>query len=434
MQKQKKVVFKSSICFLLLFVCLLLFIPIGVYYADSTYSNVLEDLQTDETFNINDYPLIENDYSLQVIQIAESIDNELLVYVYQPSGRALDFRASSINFSTSINDSFSPKNYSLTFINSNGVFFKYKVNDFKILPDLMRYYSIVSIFRPFNVLIDEQVSGGNTVNEVSYEVGKLFTAVTVDNQVTYSCLDTETILVTDKYIGFVRYSNGFTLYNQACDSHYVAFNTDKPMDKLMEVDIGYIRQDVTYHINLTGSHRYSEGELITENVKLSDIDKGNNSAHGWFATQYNWQRIEKVTSFIADSQNNLTNETKEILRGKQWVLRFYESDYQLVNSATSYEYVTEVTDVTLLRLKFETNGVVYNLGVVDNKQSGDLTPDNNPPEPWWKKIVKLLLLILILVVLVPLLPWIFVALFQILKYIFLGLWKLISLPFNRGGG
>ena len=47
-------------------------------------------------------------------------------------------------------------------------------------------------------------------------------------------VDIETITITDKFVGFVRYKDGFKLYVGACDSHFVAFNTDKPIDKLLE--------------------------------------------------------------------------------------------------------------------------------------------------------------------------------------------------------
>lgn len=42
-------------------------------FADTgQYTNVIEDLSKDETFNINHYPMKLKDYSLGVIQIAES--------------------------------------------------------------------------------------------------------------------------------------------------------------------------------------------------------------------------------------------------------------------------------------------------------------------------------------------------------------------------
>ena len=43
------------------------------------YSGVLQDLQKDESFQSGNYPLIENDYSLQLIQVAESSEKELFL-------------------------------------------------------------------------------------------------------------------------------------------------------------------------------------------------------------------------------------------------------------------------------------------------------------------------------------------------------------------
>ena len=99
-------------------------------YAESEieYSSVLDDLHKDENFNEDDYPLIETDYSLQVIQIAESINNELFIYVYQPSGENLNLMATSINISTTPGD-LKFINYKLKFLNNSDVFYKYLVED-----------------------------------------------------------------------------------------------------------------------------------------------------------------------------------------------------------------------------------------------------------------------------------------------------------------
>lgn len=403
----------------------------------SKYSDVLVDLLTDETFDPLVYPQDTDDNTLQVIQIAESNENELFIYVYQPSGASQDFRASSINISTTIGNNFMPVNYRLEYLNSNGVFYKYRVVDFEVLPDNLRYYSIISIFRPWVEGIDEPASEGQTISEVPFEVGKLYTATTVKGVVSYTCQATETIEVVTKYVGFVRYSNGFTLYHQACDSHYVAFSTDRPMDKLMEATVEFWYQDVQYLHNLTGTHRHWESEPYYKTVNLSDIETGSNSAHGWFATQYEWQRIESVNEFKAGLQEDeieLTDEAINGLNNKQWVLRFYESDYQLINSNVSWENVQEVNDVTILRLKFETNGTVYNLGVVDNKQTGDTIPDNTQPTIWdkiWNYLWKILSGLLIIVVVIVGLPWLVFLLFKGLAYIFKDKSKTTT---KKGGG
>ena len=435
--KSKKPIYRYLISAVLILVCLLCSLSITPIYADfEGASDVLTDLQKDPEFDTSKYSENARDTSLQLIQIAESTSGELLVYVYQPSGQALDLRASSINISTAINDSFSPKNYTLSYINSNGVFYKYVVNDFTILSDTIRYYSIVSIFRPWDENLDDPAEGDNTISEQSFEVSKLITATTLNGVVSYTCLDTKSIDIVSKYVGFVRYDNGFTLYNQACDSHYVAFSTNMPIEKLMDADVCFISQEVTYRTNLTGSHRYSEGNLITNEITLSDIDTAGSSAHGWFADKYEWQRIESVNDFkagLAEADITLTSEAETALKEKQWVLRFYESDYQLINSSTIWEYVTEVTDVTLLRLRFETAGVVYNLGVVDNKQSGDINPDGTTMPDWLETLIKTLVGIVIgvlaIAVLIPLFPyilsalvWLFKAIVWLLKYLCIGLW------------
>ena len=115
---------------LLLTVCMALFI--GLYPATAyaaiqdgvEYSSPVEDLKSDPDFDESLYPANEKDYSLQVVQIAESTDGELLVYVYQPSNGVKDYMATSINISTAINDSLYYKNYKLELLSKDGVFCK----------------------------------------------------------------------------------------------------------------------------------------------------------------------------------------------------------------------------------------------------------------------------------------------------------------------
>ena len=107
---------------------------------------------------------------------------------------------------------------------------------------------------------------------------------------------------------------------------------------------------------------------------------------------------------------------------------------------------TIVGDVTILRLKFETDGVSYNLGCIDNKQSGDGIPDNihqNTTELayWFKKILSVVLLILLVVLLTPLLPTILKIVITIMRYILKIILFIIKLPItiikklkHKGGG
>lgn len=425
---QKKRFKINSIYCVLLAVLLLLSFFIGFsppLRADSIYSDVLKDLQIDSNFNVDNYPLKNDDYSLQVIQIAESVDNELFIYVYQPAKNKI--QATSVNISTAINESLNYVNYKLNLINQNNTLYKYKVKDFIVKQDALRYYDISSIFRKVDSTIDIVTDeNDNTKTEISYSVGKLYTASTVNGVVSYTCLDTEIITITDKYVGFVRYLSGFKLYTQSCDSHYVAFATDKSIDSLMEADVYYVSRSARGHINLTGTHVDEYGEAINNYIQLNYTQVADNSADGIFYRKYTWNRIEKVSEFVVNEE--LTDDTKNALSDKDWVLRFAETDYNSALGINGVQTITftEVTDVTILRLKFETNGIVYNLGVVDNKQSGDIIPDNISKLSLLEKIFYSILILICVLLLIPFLPYIIKFIILFFKYLFLFLYYIFK--------
>ena len=142
-------------------------IPPVAYADNAAYTGVLEDLSKDENFTTTLYPTKSNDYSLQVIQIAESTGKELFVYVYQPSGQAKNLCASSINISLKPrNDISNIRNYKLTLLNSSGVFYKYRVEGFTVSTADTRYYTITTIYRPFDKKIDEGADHGNEISAI----------------------------------------------------------------------------------------------------------------------------------------------------------------------------------------------------------------------------------------------------------------------------
>lgn len=420
-----------------------------VYAADSQstiYSNVLDDLKKDSSFNASYYPEKADDYSLQIIQLAESSDKELFVYVYQPSGQAKKLTACSINISTTINDDISYYNYKLQLLNSSGVFFKYKVNDFTVKSEPTRYYAISSIYRPFDETIDDGAEHGNTITEVNYNVSKQYCFSMINGNPYVNVVDIETIVVTDKFVGFVRYKDGFKFYVGACDSHFVAFNTDKPIDKLLEADVYYTKQGYSWSMIPFYGESKKFGTKEDGYAYLKYTDKVEHNGGGLFAGTYTWDRIETVEQFISDNDltqnvysgaiidvnvaNNITEAGKTALKGKKWVLRFAETSYSLSSGADGSTFVssTIVGDVTILRLKFETDGVTYNLGTIDNKVTGSDKPIDeetydvvvNNRGKW---ILGLLALIILLILFPPLLPFIVKAI----------LW-VITLPFKLIGG
>lgn len=432
------------------------------------FSDVVEDLKKDETFNIENYAVNENDNSLQVITIAESNEKELFVYVYQPSGEYKNLVATSMFLSTA-SRGLEYRNYTLTQLNSRGVFYKYRVNNFVVSNDSERHYEITSIYRKFDETIDEKLNNDNTISEIEYKVAKHWFFRTTTNGTEISCQDIETITITSKYVGFARYGDlsGAT-YAVAKDRHFVAFTTDKRIDKLMEADVYFVSQDVSLnYLDLTDYWEndprlsFSEfGEKVDEFSYLKHTNKVDITAQNgyWWGNKnfsYSWDEISKVDDFIASvnyeqtfdmgifdvhTKSEMTEDGYNNLRDKEWVLSFATTDYITDPRLTAGldVYYTIVGEVSILRLAFETDGYYYNLGVIDNKQTGVNSPVNTITTTyefadWFKTIMGVLLLIVLLVVLAPILPIIFTILFAIVKLLIKIIIWVITVPFRLIG-
>ncbi|MDE7162789.1 MAG: hypothetical protein K2O44_01760 [Clostridia bacterium] len=488
MNKQLRKFTYTVTAFLLVTLFILSFVAssgISVVYAATSGSNVLDDLRKDNNFKTVDYQPNDTDYSLNVIQIAESTDGELLIYVYQPSGQKQRLKASSINIAREMDNStgLGFNNYKLKYINSTDVFFKYKVLDFELRSDAVRYYNISNILRPYDSSIDEAALDGNSISEVENAVGQFWTVCTVGDDITYTMTDSEVIEIPKKYVGYVQYSDGvnlgWTVTNSATVAHFVAFSTDKPIDKLMEADVYFCEREINAKLctnvthlshNLGKFYDYEYGAKIEhEPVTVKYSDKTGNVGGGNIVTgnKYTWNRIQSTKDFIADQNNadyKLTNPTSGKLDGTQWVLSFHETQIEAKSGNLWLPLVTgvigtlfaddadvksaEVSDVMILRLKFEREGKVYNLGVVDNKQTNEhqfggsegFKPDNQPTtstakkvQPWVWAILALLGVIAVIaavVILCILCPPAAKGIATLLKYIATGLWYIISAPFR----
>lgn len=404
-------------------------------FAAEAGSGVLNDLLTDESFDVDKFAYQANDYSLHVIQIAESTDGELLVYVYQPSGETANLRASSINIARERTNSVGLGflNYSLSFCNSSGVFFKYRVEGFKLEKVPLRYYNISNILRPFDKSLGDTLEGDNTAKDVPYAVGQFWTVCTINDEITYDMTETEVIEITDKYVGFVRYLDGKTFawktYTESTDSHFVAFSTDRQIDRLLTASITYTTQtvDAKYCVNSVHTkHGYKEFYDVTlgEPVTEPKLDLSYDQVGG--SKKYDWARIERTEDFLksVDNENyKLTKQGSQSLDKTQWVLRFTETGYKGTGTSVGGEDIlgivltggwymlfrddpriqsTQVSDVMILQLGFETDGVYYNLGAVDNHQTGSgfsISEFIGNKKNWWKIVLAVIAVIVFLILL-----------------------------------
>ena len=453
MKKIRKILTSFMLALLCVFMCLPC--SITTAYADGIsvdggYTSVLDDLRKDEQFSENAYPVVENDYTLQVITISESVDKELFVYVYQPHQEHGKYIASSINISATTDNSLNIMNYSLSLVHFDGVFQKYLVTGIMLPTSETRYYDVISIYRVFDETIDEGLSddNDNTISEVVFKVGKGFILSNTENGVVVQVNDLDVITVIDKFVGFVRYGDGDWWHmwgESACDRHFVAFTTDKPIDRLMEADIYYEYQNNRI-VDPTGlgDTKYPMGEIepgyaYLEYTQKGDYDNGHYK-YVWdriqtpidFFSTVNIENVYQTPVFNVTNESKMTEEGKANIENKQWVLSFLETSFEITKSLEYHiTYYTRVSNVSILRLKFETDGVVYNLGVVDNKQSGSDKPVNTfettlELNDIFKIILALLALILVLYVLGPVLPLIFSVIGGILKFVF----KIITYPFR----
>ena len=453
---------------LLLSLMLSLFLPLTVSAAATTsYSAVIDDLYQDSSFDINNYPGNATDYSLDVIQIAEGENGELFVYVYNPSDSRVDLKASMINiaFDHPSDPDIDYSLYPLTWLSSYGTLDKYIVNGFAMSDEEVRYYSIATVYRRFDESIGDvhDAETDDVTNYKGYAVNCSWACGTDENG-NYFCNASlmNTVDVTIHALGFTRYDGGFDIVNydnEAIDSHFVAFSIDNFTDvrHIYDAEISFYSQVRTYaYSSLTQEKTLnSEGDPVYHELTIRDTDSVTTDFTGTladlFGFSYSWNRISTVEQFKSDTEEQtntfVSSEQEASLSKAQFVFRFYETEYSEWEETLTLwgQRGTEVTEVTILRLKFLSGTTTYNLGVVSDVASDDGKPDyevdfgdslQNKMEEFFEDSFTFIMLIilvigilLILVYLKPLASMIIKGFKEIISLI----WSVVTLPFQLIG-
>lgn len=443
------------------FICfaLMLFIGGGVFLsaftlsasaAESTtsYSNVLDDLKRDQSFDPEDYPARSDDYSLDVIHVAEGENGEVFLYVYQPSDATKDLRAAKVNMSLQdpTERDVTYKLYNLTWLNSSGVFDKYLVNDLTVPVKDVRYYSIAAIYRAFDEDIDDPANDDDDIKDFEgLPVGKSWAVSIYNGEYTTLSKNIEYVDVEIQSVGFTRYSGGFELNSSSCDSHFVAFSIENfDAAWVYDVDIAYTCRSASRVIGV-GSGEIEYGESVNKTIKRSDFETGSvTSGILFFKHNYTWNRIVKIETFISEIEDQtnefLTDSDRENLNNSDFVVRFLETDFQTFSGAGAQtSNWTSITEVSILRLHFLTdNGKTYNLGAVSDIVSDDGLPDfvvdaidnlQNLLEESWEIFLAILGLT-ILIAAIVLLSFIGLKPMDILRFVFKGVTLILLAPFR----
>lgn len=422
----------------------------------SEYSSVFDDLQKDARFKISDYPSIADDYSLDVIQIAESVDGDLFVYVYNPSDATVEVEAAKINMSLQHYEdrSASYQLYDLTLVSTSGTLDKYVVNDFTVSDDDYRYYNIAAVYTPYNEDVhDSAQQDDDVINYVASSVGKCYAAHIIDETLVYKCVKVDVVDIDIKAVGSIRYSEGIkSLGIDATDSHYVAFSIENyDVKRIFDATITYTLYDHSYSLGLglDGTPTLSNYRTITDDIY--EWERGNVDGSWLFGYDYSWKRIQTIKEFnqmLQDNTNEYINVNEEQLNDSEYVFLFTETDYSVVggsSSGTTSYFSTRVENVAILRLHFATPTSTYNLGVVSNVISDDGNPDfevgtDDNIQNWGEDNfgdLEILLFIIVLIVgviglsyVVPFIKTMFNGIVDAISFLIQLLVSLITLPFE----
>ena len=388
----------------------------------TVYSNVLDDLKKDRTFIVSKYPSITNNYSFEVIQIAEGSKGEVFVYVYQPSHYVKDLVASKINLSlqdpSAKNISYSL--YDLELVSNSGVFDKYLVKGLNVSSETVRYYTVAAIYRKFDESIDNPALDDDDIKDYEgVSVGLSFAAYNMSGNVYYESKEMEVAEVEIQSVGYTEYSEGFKLYSDWCHSHFVAFSIENfDVNWVYDADIVYTSCSASQSIGLGLTGEITYGEKKIDTITISDKQQGSNDADGLFSHKYTWDRISKTGTFINEIEDHtnvfLTEKDAEKFSKSEFVFRFLETSCEQSSGlGSTTTFWTSVTEVSILRLHFLSNGKSYNLGVVSDIVSDDGNPDftvdigdniQNEFEDIWY-VIKIILGIIALVIICKFVVW-----------------------------
>ena len=430
---------------------ILLVISLCSFTTKASVSEVIQDLSRDSSFNVEDYPKISDDYSVKLINIAESKDDNLILYVYQPANDSIDLKAKSVSFGTEFSkdgQNIKPSIYPLQLLSTDGVFDKYKVLNFKVSNEVERFYNIVSLYREVKYEIDKDVVGGIT-NEKAYAVGEQWCAYDKDDTVVYEMNTFETLEINSYQTGYIKFSKGINIgtlvgISRRGHLHYISFDAEQyVIDYIFDGDISFKTKKEILTAQ-DGKQTITYGEEEQHKITLLDSDKAEFNTDGFFGLfkkKYKWNRISKVDDFVSDMKKQGVKFNEDSLnninKGK-WVFAFYETPWEHYTYPNGYSHHSVmVYETSILRLNFmDTSGKQYNLGVVNDKVTADTIPDGSGggvDEDKAKMIFAIVLALIGLAILLSLLSLVFPVfkgLWVLIKSMFMFLWFIISFPFK----
>ena len=473
----KKIKFNKITAFVLALLLFgMLFVPVFMINAsaeDIEYSSVLTDLNKDPSFDETLYPEFdlseisernsdtdkENNISLiSLICISESENSELFLYTYEPCDCGFSVLTVNLSYGFCQNDDdLEYSLFGLSLVSQEGPFRKYLVQDFDVPQEAERYYNIVAFYRSFIDGYDMLSLNGKKLDQAE-AVNEQWCAFYDDNSlIHYEMSRFESVSFDSVYSGYISLKDGFywgSFFNLtgSRDLWFYAFSSKNyNIKSVVDADLTYYKQKFT---KLSGFDK--DGDEQFDDDEFWQFGVGEN------------EKINKTVSkdviikSVARGLGGKTVECPEIMTSSDFLLslsfqgvKFNETVQQLLASEFDFVFVFDlternfpathyrITDISTLRLKFiDVNDDVYNLGVVSDSSTPDLSPDGVANtkfddfkaqiEEFLEKAVIVVGAIALICVLSFISPLMTVVKFiwNIIVHIFLLIWSILTLPFK----
>lgn len=389
-------------------------------FTESTYSNVIDDL---EELAIN-YNAFKSNSENKFITFSQqfNFDNELKSYVY--INVFDDFKITNFYIDMSVENEVDGivhenfKLYKLDLVSYHDTLKKFEILNISNYDSKIRRYIIQ------DVMYDEISNGGrysifNINNDIRYK--SFYFQTKEDESINGFSKSTEYVNVTSKEIVNYAYGDSINFFNYETglmqsgntynDSWFVFFNTNKQIDNLKEVEIVYTQYD--FAIGAYGKPNgkvstamdciYSESWVNNFINNIPAVYQGSSFKNDFYlrynpattkivtagtkkisSTQTHWSGVtlttyEELDNIMDLRKYNAQNEESFIFskyaNTYTWGVHFNDTIRKFVqkgaNGASGIITGSGLTSTAILRLKFETKGVDFNLSAIDTPTSSE---------------------------------------------------------------
>lgn len=304
-------------------------------------------------------------------------------------------------------------NTNLNLISTSNNFKKYQIDLKNYSLNSYRKYEFTQVIsRALNYPISkEYYYYENENNETKYEYSNI-QVIEITNQIMYEFLINESSSLEN----FFNIKNGSSNY-------FIGFNTNLKIEDLIEVDVTYKYQTISgikksYASNYFNAmpplsdydntpsnwrdYAIKYGEIFEASTTLKGeiIESSNNNL--FKKEKMKWKNIESYKSLSSNKSEALSTFAKENLSAYSWIINIAQYDYFYKDGAiiqssfykNLYDYLgsendtnlgrrahiasgTYVSKAEIMRLKFETDGNIYDLSVISVPvdSSGSISPD-----------------------------------------------------------